>query len=225
MNKAVLVAGNFKANEVSPSDWLSAFSRHLPQGRSSSGAGTVVVCPAYLQLPAWHKAISPYGIFLGAQDVSCFQPGAHTGEVTAQMLKAAGVTYVIIGHSERRVGLGETDVMLTQKVELATSHGLQVIYCVQNEQTPVPQGITIAAYEPPAAIGSGHPDTPENANAVAEAIIAKYGVVQLLYGGSVKPDNVSAFVRQSHIGGVLVGGASLKGDVFGQLAYNAFTQA
>lgn len=225
MNTGVLVAGNFKANEVSPGDWLSAFLGHLPQEQSFGSAGTVVVCPAYPQLYEWHEAVHSYGIFLGAQDVSSFEPGAHTGEVTAQMLKAVGVTYVIVGHSERRDGLGETDAILTKKAELATNHGLQIIYCVQDEQTFIPEGITIVAYEPAAAIGSGNPDTPKNANAVAGAIIAKYGVLRVLYGGSVKPDNVSAFVGQPHIGGVLVGGASLKGDVFGQLAHNAFIQA
>lgn len=224
MNNEVLVAGNFKANEVRPGDWLSAFWGHLSQEELLGSAGTVVVCPAYLQLPEWHEAIGSHGISLGAQDVSSFEPGAHTGEVTAQMLKALGVTYVIIGHSERREGFGETDAIRTKKVELATNHGFQVIYCVQDEQTPIPKGITIAAYEPPAAIGSGNPDTPENANAVAEAIIAEHGILRVLYGGSVKPDNVSAFVGQPHIGGVLVGGASLKGDVFGQLAHNAFIQ-
>lgn len=225
MSKGVLVAGNFKANEVRPGDWISAFWGHLSQKGLPGSAGTVVVCPAYPQLSEWHEAIGSHGIFLGAQDVSSFEPGAHTGEVTAQMLKAVGVTYVIIGHSERRTGLGETEAMLARKVELATKHGLQVIYCVQNEQTPIPRGITIAAYEPPAAIGSGNPDTPENANAVAGTIVAQYGVSRVLYGGSVKPDNVSGFVGQPHIGGVLVGGASLKGDVFGQLAHNAFIQA
>lgn len=225
MSKPVLVAGNFKANEVRPGDWLSAFRGHLSQKGLLEMAGTVVVCPAYPQLSEWHEAIGSHGIFLGAQDVSSFEPGAHTGEVTAQMLKAVGVTYVLIGHSERREGLGETDAIRTKKVERATTCGFQIIYCVQNEQTFIPKGITIAAYEPPAAIGSGNPDTPENANAVAGAIIATYGVSRVLYGGSVKPDNVSAFVGQPHIGGVLVGGASLKGDVFGQLAHNAFIQA
>lgn len=222
MSKEVLVVGNFKANEVSPDDWLSAFWKHLSQGGL---AGRVVVCPAYPQLSEWHKAINSYDISLGAQDVSSFEPGAHTGEVTAEMLKAAGVTYVIVGHSERREGFGETDAIRTKKVKLATEHDFQIIYCVQDERTFIPQGITIAAYEPPAAIGSGNPDTPENANAVAGVIVAKYGISRVLYGGSVKPDNVSAFVGQPHIWGVLVGGASLKGDVFGQLTHNAFTQA
>jgi triosephosphate isomerase len=139
------------------------------------------------------------------------------------MLKAAGVQYVIIGHSERRAGLGETDQLLAQKVARATSLGLEVIYCVPNAETPIPQGISIVAYEPPTAIGSGNPDTPENADSQAALILKQSGIRRVLYGGSVKPENVATFVSQPSIGGVLIGGASLKGEIFGQLAQNAIT--
>jgi triosephosphate isomerase len=224
MAKEVIVAGNFKANTVAANAWLNEFSKHISSEKLTATGGKIVVCPSFAQLHEWREALAAHTyVSFGAQDVSSFEPGAHTGEVTAEMLKAAGVQYVIIGHSERRAGLGETDQLLAQKVARATSLGLEVIYCVPNAETPIPQGISIVAYEPPTAIGSGNPDTPENADSQAALILKQSGIRRVLYGGSVKPENVATFVSQPSIGGVLIGGASLKGEIFGQLAQNAIT--
>ena len=221
MAKEVLVAGNFKAKIVHGSEWISSFLEAFPQDKVASSL-QLVVCPSYTQLAEWHKGLERQAhVALGAQDVSAFPSGAHTGEVTGEMLQAQGVSYVIIGHSERRSGLGETDELLQKKVDVARAHGLEVIYCVPDEKTHIPAGIRIAAYEPLAAIGSGNPDTPENANEVAGIIKNTYSISRVLYGGSVKPENVASFIAQEHIDGVLVGGASLQGDMFGKLALHA----
>ena len=99
---------------------------------------------------------------------------------------------------------------------------LTPIYCVQSKEESVPDSVEIVAYEPVTAIGTGNPDTPESAQAVAEAIKSHFPHVQyVLYGGSVKPENVDSFTDLPAIHGVLVGGASLSPDTFFQLANNA----
>ena len=127
--------------------------------------------------------------------------------MAAEVLKAF-VTYVIIGHSERRTLLHETDMIVTLKAKQALMHGLTPILCVSDLTTPIPDGVRIVAYEPVAAIGTGHPDTPENANAIAHEL-KSHGVTTVLYGGSVTSENVYRFTSQDGLDGVLVGKASI----------------
>lgn len=214
-----LFIGNFKANSVEAKEWLRAFRSVLPEVPQEA---QVVVCPSYPELSDWRKAIVTAGlpILLGSQDLSLFPPGAYTGEVPAIMLKRYNVTAVIIGHSERRSKLGETDEQLAQKAVRALEAGFRVIYCVADTSVRVPSGVSVVAYEPPGSIGSGKPDTPENADEVIRLIKKQTGVQVGLYGGSVKPDNVAAFLREPAIDGVLVGGASLTGDSFASIVKN-----
>jgi triosephosphate isomerase len=130
-------------------------------------------------------------------------------------LLAKVVEYAIIGHSERRQNFGETDEELKEKVDKARASDIMPIFCVQNENTQVPPGVKIVAYEPVEAIGTGNPDSPENAQKVAAAIKDKNKEVEsVLYGGSVKGENVKSFTSMQDISGVLVGGASLDPDSF-----------
>jgi triosephosphate isomerase len=163
--------------------------------------------------------VSDLPITLGAENVSPFPEGAETGEESARMVKDL-VDWVIIGHSERRKNLGETDELLFKKVVHAKEAGLHVIYCVQNELVPVPSGVDGVAYEPVSAIGTGVTDSPENANNVIEHIKEKTRVSMVLYGGSITSANVASFVGQPSIDGVLVGGASLDSEKFVDLIAN-----
>ena len=116
---------------------------------------------------------------------------------------------MIIGHSERRQNLFENNEMLKPKVLMAKKYNLMPIFCIQNEETEVPAEINIIAYEPPTAIGTGNPDTPENAQRVGKIIKERTGVANVLYGGSVTSSNVKTFTNMPSIDGLLVGGASL----------------
>lgn len=130
-------------------------------------------------------------------------------------------SYVIIGHSERRKEFHETETLLEQKVQEAKISHLEPIFCVQGKTTPVPEEVAIAAYEPVRAIGSGHADTPEDANEVAQFLKDRKEIPYVLYGGSVTAENVNTFTRQDAIDGVLVGGASLDPEKFAGIVQNA----
>jgi triosephosphate isomerase len=171
----------------------------------------VIVCPPYSLLADVKKyARSP--IYLGAQDVSAFPEGAYTGENSAALL-AEFAEYVIIGHSERRNMLGETDEHLFEKVRRAREANLNVIYCIQNELDEIPDDVQFIAFEPPAAIGTGNPESPERISAVFEEVHMKNESPALLYGGSVNEQSISQFFDIQHLSGFLIGGASL--DAFG----------
>lgn len=182
----------------------------------------IIVCPPFLLLPRAKQSQQEkeLPLALGAQNISPYAEGAYTGEITAKQVKEFA-DYCIIGHSERRQLFAESNELLEKKVALALEYGLTPIFCVQGKDTPVPQGVTIVAYEPITAIGTGIPDTPENADEVATALRhANPEVSFVLYGGSVKPENVGTFTAKEHIDGVLVGGASLKAEIFSQLIAN-----
>ncbi|HVZ12771.1 MAG TPA: triose-phosphate isomerase [Patescibacteria group bacterium] len=182
----------------------------------------VVICPPYLSVSTLSNFIATNNLKIdsGVQDISPFDDGAFTGEVSASQIKEL-VKFTIIGHSERRKYFGETDELLSKKCEKAQSAGIEIIFCVQNEDTPIPQGVKIVAYEPVEAIGTGHPDTPENADRVAAVIRAKHEGGIVLYGGSVTAENVNQFTSCVNIGGVLVGGASLNPSGFSSIIKNA----
>lgn len=201
--KRLLIVANWKSNktEKDASDWFKKIFPNL-----DVPAGTkVVVCPSFPLLSVCKKIAGDFA--LGAQDVSQFAGGAHTGEVNAKQLQDF-VSWVIIGHSERRV-MGETDETLQQKVAMAKENNLKIIYCVSSQDQNIPEDINAIAYEPIFAIGSGNPDTPENAEKVAKALRKKTTAEFILYGGSVNAKNVSNFLSSCSINGVLVGGTSL----------------
>jgi triosephosphate isomerase len=183
-------------------------------------------------------------IVYGAQDVCAHAPGAFTGEIAASFLAQLDCSYVIIGHSERRSFYGETDEVIAAKTAAAIGAGLVPLVCVgetsEDLETQGASAVPVAqlnavldaipktadfvvAYEPVWAIGSGQPATPEQAQQVASAlratIAARLGdeaaaATRILYGGSVKADNIAGFMRQPDVDGALVGGASLDVEGF-----------
>lgn len=223
MKKTYIIA-NWKSNktQIEAIDWLEqVVSSKYPV--ASIENKEIIVCPSFTLISevSFFVLENSLPIKIGSQDISQFSSGAYTGAVNANQVKEFG-EYAIIGHSERRRFFNETDEILEKKVILAKEAGLIPIYCVQGKDDKVPADVILVAYEPVTAIGTGTPDTPENANAIASAITSKNPQVQyVLYGGSVTPDNVATFTSLSSISGVLVGGASLKSDIFFQLANNA----
>lgn len=218
--KNLLIVANWKENKTV--DESLQFMEEFKNAYTARDDTRVIICPAYTSLSALFQFVLENGtkISLGVQNVSSFEEGAHTGEISAEQVKGLS-EYVIIGHSERR-SMGETDEEIEKKILNAKAAGLTPILCIQNENTHVFPGIEIVAYEPPTAIGTGNPDTPENANSVAVQVLAKNtGVKFVLYGGSVTPDNVGGFTNQEKISGVLVGGASLDPQKFSQIIKNA----
>lgn len=183
----------------------------------------IILCPPFHLLSELAKMITDIHVKvpveLGAQDISPFASGSHTGEVSASEVVGL-VKYIIIGHSERRREFGETDELVARKVKEALRAGLEPIVCVQEESTPVPDGVRIIAYEPLSAIGSGKPDSPEDALRVASTFKSS-GVPYVLYGGSVTSENVHKFTSLEGIDGVLVGGASLDPDSFAEIIKRA----
>lgn len=226
MNRKYII-GNWKSNKNSQEmqEWFQTFQKLSAQGKIvDPGKIEVVTCLPYILLPQakWFRDQNKLTLKLGGQDVSPYPNGAYTGEISAVQLSEF-VEYAIIGHSERRKYFKEDDSMLSQKVLKAKEANLKVIFCVPDENTFIPAGIDIVAYEPVWAIGSGKTDTPDNANRVAESIKKKWGGGVLIYGGSVTPENVASFVTTEFIDGVLPGGASLDPNKFWQMIVNAAT--
>jgi triosephosphate isomerase len=184
-----------------------------------------------------------FEVTLGAQDISKFASGAYTGDIAGLMLTKLGVKYVLVGHSERRQYHDEGDELIQQKVAACFANNLIPIICVGETQeqleqrgpsaVPVEQTLAalrgheklkefVIAYEPVWAIGTGQVATPEQADSVALAIRSAISEnhpevaaqTRILYGGSVKANNVAGFMQMPEIDGVLVGGASLDADEF-----------
>lgn len=201
-NPTSVVVANLKANKKWEEivTWLNTVAPALQNFR-----GTAIFCPSHPFLASAKEKIDASGwpMKLGSQDISKFESGAYTGEVTANQI-ANLVEYAIIGHSERRKNLKEDDKSLAEKVLKAKSANIEPIYCVQNEQTPIPEKVAIVAYEPVFAIGTGNPDTPENIEKIA-GVIKNTGIELVLYGGSVDANNVKSFVTNQSVDGVLVG--------------------
>ena len=221
MNKLFIV-GNLKSykTEAEAKEWLETFKKinELPQNISQK---EIIVCPSFTLLSLFNRFFKENNlpIKVGTQNVSPFPEGAYTGEVNAKQVKEFA-DYVLIGHSERRSNFKESDDMLLDKAKMSLEQGLIPIYCVQDKDTLVPKGVSIVAYEPTFAIGSGNSDTPENADNIANFIKTK-GNYQILYGGSVTPQNVKSFTDKENLSGVLVGGASLEPNEFIKIIQNA----
>jgi triosephosphate isomerase len=210
----------------------------------------VIIAPVYTALKTVSDRIEGSNIRVSGQNCSTeLEEGTHTGEVAAFMLRDAGASHVIVGHSERRQLYSETDEMVRKKCQAAISAGLTAIICVgetldQREQGSAEKvvrtqlngglsGLTasdldriIVAYEPVWAIGTGRTATPEQAQEMhafirrvfAEGHSATAAAnLRILYGGSVKPENIAGLMAQSDIDGALVGGASLKAESFAQI--------
>ena len=210
----------------------------------------VVIAPVFTALKTVADRLEGSNIGIAAQDCSTqTEEGAHTGEVAAFMLRDVGVSYVIVGHSERRQFYFETDTMVRRKVQAAITTGLTAIMCVGESLEQRDQGIAervvsgqlsgglsgltasdldriIVAYEPVWAIGTGRTATPEQAQEMHAFIRRVFAerhsenaaqALRILYGGSVKPDNISGLMAQTDIDGALVGGASLEAESFARI--------
>jgi len=234
-----LIAGNWKMNGLR-ADAL-ALARDLA---ARAGAETpecdLLVCPPATLLTEIGAALAGGPIALGAQDCAAAEKGAFTGDISAEMLKDAGCSHVILGHSERRQGHGESDAAVCAKVAAAWRAGLVAVLCVGETHAEreadlaqavvaaqlagsMPDGADAAglviAYEPVWAIGTGLTptliDIAEIHRAIRGAIPAG---VRILYGGSVNPANAADILALDEVDGALVGGASLKADDFWAIA-------
>ena len=210
----------------------------------------VIIAPVFTAIKTVADRLEGSNIRVAAQNCSTeIEEGAHTGEVTAAMLRDVGATYAIVGHSERRQLYSETDSMVNKKCAAALASGLNAIVCVgesleQREQGTAERvvsgqltgglsGLTasdldriIVAYEPVWAIGTGRTASPEQAQEMHAFIRRVFmerhsdqaaNELRILYGGSVKPDNIAGLMSQKDIDGALVGGASLKAESFAQI--------
>ncbi len=233
-----LVAGNWKMNgdlaALAELDGIAAAAAAHP------GVDVAIAVPATLIAPATARAP---GLAIGAEDVHPADKGAHTGCVSASMIKEAGASFSIVGHSERRADNGETDADVKAKAEALRRHGLTAILCVGETLAErdagravavvttqlagsLPEGAAAAwlsiAYEPVWAIGTGRTPTVDDVAAMHGAIRAKLreliggdaDAVRLLYGGSVTADNAAELLNAGDVDGALVGGASLTAAKF-----------
>jgi len=189
----------------------------------------IVICPPFLYILNLKSQI--LNLKLGAQDCFWEEKGAFTGEVSPKMLKDLGrCDYVILGHSERRKYLKETDEMINKKIKAALKSDLTPILCIENisqlkkrtkDLLRKEQKKLIIAYEPVFAIGTGKPCTPEKAKEMKTAIkkiIDKD--IPIIYGGSVNSQNATDYIKMAGFQGLLVGGASLDSEEFIKLAKN-----
>lgn len=217
MDKNIWIVANWKSNKTIQEalEWVSKVGPQIPNDENLK----VVVCPTFSCLSEVKKTVTVgnFPLMVGSQDLSPFGNGAYTGEEAAVLLKEL-INLSIIGHSERRQNFGEDDEMISQKVEQALQNGIIPLVCVQGPDTPVPKGCKLVAYEPIFAIGTGNPDTPENAESVAKTLKEKYGQdLAVLYGGSVSLENIKNFLSLQNISGALVGKASLDAEEFVQI--------
>ena len=247
-----LMAGNWKMNLDHFEAIMVAQKVNFALDKSDYEACDVAVIPPFTDLRSVEAVIQDDKSELkyGAQDLSAFDSGAYTGEVSGKMLARLGCTYVVVGHSERRQYHAEDDAVVNAKTKAALRHKLVPIVCVgealevrkAGEQVPFTLaqvagsladltaeevGDLVIAYEPVWAIGTGEVATPEDAQEVCGAIRAWVSEnlgqtagekVRVLYGGSVKANNIAQIMAKPDVDGALIGGASLDPDEFVAIA-------
>ncbi|HEX4694007.1 triose-phosphate isomerase [Sphingomonas sp.] len=238
MTRRKLIAGNWKMNgdaaALAELDGIAAAAKAAPRVDVAIAVPATLIAPAHARVP---------GLSIGAEDIHAADKGAHTGCVSAAMVKEAGASFTIVGHSERRADQHETDADVRGKAEAARRNGIAAILCVGEtlEQRDaghaeavvtaqiagsLPEGAAAdwlsIAYEPVWAIGTGRTPTVGDVAAMHGAIRAKLRALiggeadkmRLLYGGSVTPDNATELLGASDVDGALVGGASLTAAKF-----------
>ena len=236
-----LIAGNWKMNGLKAS--MAEFEAMLAGAPALAGQADLLVCPPATLVAGFADKARGGGVAVGAQDCHPKASGAHTGDISAEMLADAGATAIIVGHSERRADHGESDALVRQKAEAAWRAGLTAIVCIGETQAQrdrgqtldicggqmkgsLPDGATsanlVVAYEPVWAIGTGLTPTTADVEQVhrfiRDVLIDRFkgegARIRILYGGSVKPSNAAELMAVANVNGALVGGASLKAADF-----------
>jgi len=236
-----LVAGNWKMNGLAAS--AAELAKIVHGAAALAGKADLMVCPPATLIADFVRAAHGSKVLIGGQDCHAEAAGAHTGDIAAEMLKDAGATAVIVGHSERRADHHENDAQVRAKALAARRAGLTAIICVGEHSTEREAGKTLVvvggqidgalpdsttsanlviAYEPVWAIGTGLTPTPADVAEVhafiRQRLGERYGAqganMRILYGGSVKPSNAKELLMIAHVNGALVGGASLKASDF-----------
>ena len=237
-----LIAGNWKMNGLKAS--ATEFEAMLAGAPDIAAKADLLVCPPATLIGAFaERARGSKTLAVGAQDCHAKVSGAHTGDISAEMLADAGASAIIVGHSERRADHGESDVLVRQKTEAVWRAGLTAIVCIGETQRQRDAGQTldicggqltvslpdrakadnlVVAYEPVWAIGTGLTptvgDVEEIHYFIRELLVARFSSegarIRILYGGSVKPSNAAELMAVAEVNGALVGGASLKATDF-----------
>jgi len=231
-----LIAGNWKMHGLK----AGIAELDLLLGAAAPAGAELLLCPPATLLASFARRADGSHVRIGAQDCHWAQSGAHTGDISAEMLADAGASHIIVGHSERRADHGESDSVVRRKAEAVARAGCIAILCVGETlderdggktlevisrqlegSVPASAAATglIFAYEPVWAIGTGRTPTTEQVAEVHAAIAGRMGAgFRILYGGSVKPSNAADLLAVPHVDGALVGGASLKASDFLSIA-------
>src|SRR5712671_2493846 len=236
-----LIAGNWKMNGLKAS--MAEFEAMLAGAPGVAAKADMLVCPPPTLIAAFAEKARGSKIAVGAQDCHPKASGAHTGDISAEMLGDAGASTIIVGHSERRADHGETDALVRQKTEAVWRAGLIAIVCIgeTRQQRDAGQALDICrgqldlslpdqakadnlvvAYEPVWAIGTGLTPTVGDVEQIhrfiRDLLIVRFNDegarIRILYGGSVKPSNAAELMAVANVNGALVGGASLKATDF-----------
>ena len=246
MTDRYLIAGNWKMHGTAAS--AARLAGELASGLEDDEAREfdMVVCPPAPLLAVVRASIGAAPLLLGAQDCHSREAGAHTGDVSAAMLRDAGCSHVIVGHSERRAGHGEDSALVRAKAEAARAAGLVPIICIGETLAEREEGRAaevvleqlagslpedcaadnaVIAYEPVWAIGTGRTPTVRDIadmhhaiRVAVEELADDVEDMRILYGGSVKPDNADSILAVPFVDGALVGGASLDAESFLKIA-------
>ena len=236
-----LIAGNWKMNGLRSA--ADEFDAMLAGSPDAGARADLLVCPPATLISAFAERARGSRLAVGAQDCHPKASGAHTGDLSAEMLADAGASAIIVGHSERRADHGETDALVRQKAEAAWRAGLTAIVCIGETQAQrdarqtldicrgqlsgsLPDGARadnlVVAYEPVWAIGTGITPTVGDVEQIhrfiREFLVARWvgegARIRILYGGSVKPSNAAELMAVANVNGALVGGASLRAADF-----------
>ncbi len=246
MKRTPLIAGNWKMFKTGSE--AVTIAQRLAELSCDVTDTEIMIAPSFLSIPLVTQILRQINspVSVGAQNIFYAKEGAYTGEVSGKMLKDAGVSHVIIGHSERRQYFGETDEDVCRKIRAGVGANLIPIMCVGETESEkkaektfyvldkqIQNGLKgfrsdelltlVIAYEPVWAIGTGNTATPELADEVHMYIRSEIEKIfnrdlaeslRIIYGGSVKPDNISELMKYKNVDGALVGGASLDADNF-----------